>query len=327
MKKIFSFFTIFIISLLLVSCQKEKIVLDEYGFFVSIDDAQKNAKLKHQDIIVIVTMEGDDEYSERFLRIAGSEEFRNTVTSNYSIAHFDFSQKSYKKTVVNPADARAVQRAAEKNAVLLQKNAQFANLLNVQRTPSFFLLTEDEYFVQELETSYVPSDTTQFMELIAFAQNREREIKELVSKTKNGDVNSRLNAIDDLYEFTERNMRVFLADLVEQYIKLDSKNQSGKLEKYLLADAENTSLIYFTEGNYVKAADVYVKLAERSDISAECKQTAYFTAAYFLIASGSDEASQIIQNLRYALDAAPESEMASTINQFIEIYTQAGLAE
>lgn len=314
-------------SSLFISCGNKAATVDEYGFFIDSTAAFKDAQSKNRPLIVMVTSEGDDELSEYFLGLARTDDFKNKVTGAFTVLNMDFSEKVFKSTVVNEDASKAQLRAATAKTIQVQDNLQMAKLLNVQATPAFFILTKDEYFITELRgdvngEAYIPSTTEQFLELILKAQEKIAYVTNLAERAKNGNKMSRIAAIDELYENTEYNMRVFLADLVEDVIKLDKDNESGLLSKYIYADAENIALDRFTSSNIQGTVEAYVAAANNPVIEPEYKQKAYFMAAYFLTISGSENTATIVQFLNLAKSTAPESELVETIQTMLDYFAQ-----
>lgn len=320
-------YALILISSVFVSCGKKSEVIDEYGFFIDNNAAFKDAQSKGRPLIVMVTSEGDDALSEYFLEMARTEDFKNKVTGAFTVLHMDFSEKVFKSTVIDDSASKAQVKAANQKIAQLQDNLQMAKLLNVQNTPAFYILTKDEYFITELRgevngETYIPSTVDQFLELILNSQEKIAYVNNLVEKAKNGSKLDRIAAIDELFENTDYNMRVFLADLVETVIKLDKENESGLLSKYLYADAENIALDCFTSSNLTGTVNAYVNVSNNPSLNPEYKQKAYFMAAYFLIISGSEDYSFIIQYLNYAKDIYPEGELLETIQTMLDYITQ-----
>jgi len=342
MNKLLKYFTLLIIvGSLFISCSKKessvvsnykyssKYAIDENGFFTNPDDAMKCAQNKDQNIIVMVTAEGDDELSEAFMEVAGRGEFAQKVLPAFTIVHLDFSQKAYSKTIISETATAEEKAEAEYWANQLQENSQFASLLNASSTPSFYLMTKDEYFICELKgemygEEYIPSTADQFLEIVLAQSEKIDYITKLVNKTKDGSKIDRINAIDELYENTEYNYRVFLADLVETVIKLDKKNDSGLLDKYLYIDAENIALNYLVSGDMEKCVKAYLALTDNPKIGPKYLQKSYFMAAYILSLSGSTDISSMIQYLTYALEADPEGDLVEPIKAALNVIANDG---
>ena len=215
---------------LFISCGKAK--NDEYGCFQTMDQALKNAQKNNQEVLVIVTMQGDDDLSQSFVSdILSTKEFKNEILPSYSVILMDFSQSSYKKTVVNETDSKAAKKAAEEYAKIVQNNSKTASLLNVSKTPSLYLLTKENYFITEVPYTDEVKTFEDFKKNLDAQSPLVSQMKEFIAAIQKGSKQEKLAAIDNLYENTEIIYRVFLADLIDKYVEMDKDNESGLLSK------------------------------------------------------------------------------------------------
>ena len=151
--------------LLFSGCRKT--MADEKEIFNSMEDAFSAAKNNNQNVLVLVTSNGDDELSASFVdKVINNKKFKSEVSSNFSVLHMDFSESTYKKTVVNPADDEKTQKAAEEFANIMQENAKYASKLYVQSTPAAYLLTKENYFIAELDLTQKMKSLKDFLNII-----------------------------------------------------------------------------------------------------------------------------------------------------------------
>lgn len=325
MKKYYFFaVSILMICGIFISCGKKTVVLNEYGFYEDVTAAEQQAKTTRNDMIVIVTQKGEDQDSEAFLEMTKSDIFRNEITQKYTVLHLDFSKSTFEKTIVNPLASKAEQKAAELKAVQVNENSQFANLLNVQNTPAFYLLTADEYFVAQFNTDTTPLSAQDFISLLRQHDNELGTIKTLAAKAKTGSTEDKLDAIDSLYELTDYNYRVFLADLVEDYIKLDKNNSTGLLGKFIYADAENSAVNCIASSDFERAIKIYVAAAQNAKIDPQHKQQAYFMAGLMTSALENPDISMMVQYFIYAKESCPNGDFVEIIDNFINLYNTDG---
>lgn len=316
-KKIITVLLMLLTFSLFSSCGNAK--TDQYGCFQTLEDAISNAEKKNQDVLVIVTMQGDDELSQSLVdNIIATEEFKNEVEKGFSVLLMDFSQNSYQKTVVNENDSKADQKAAEEYSKIVQSNSKTASLLNVSKTPSLYLLTKENYFITELEYTEDIKNFEDFKKLLTGQEELVSKMKELVAATKEGTSQEKLAAIDSLYENTEIIYRTFLSDLINKYVEMDKDNETGLLSKYLFAQADAKSTDMFMSGDSLAAAQSYVDVCSNPKLEAEYKQQAYYMAAYILSMSGSTDYATILDYLNLSIQADPESESVESINQVVE---------
>lgn len=302
---------------LFISCGKAK--NDEYGCFQTMDQALKNAQKNNQEVLVIVTMQGDDDLSQSFVSdILSTKEFKNEILPSYSVMLMDFSQSSYKKTVVNETDSKAAKKAAEEYAKIVQNNSKTASLLNVSKTPSLYLLTKENYFITEVPYTDEVKTFEDFKKNLDAQSPLVSQMKEFIAAIQKGSKQEKLAAIDNLYENTEIIYRVFLADLIDKYVEMDKDNESGLLSKYLFAQADAKASNLYMSGDLLGATKSYVDICSNPNLEADYKQQAYYMAAYIMSMSGLSDYATILDYLNLSIQANPESESVDSINQVIE---------
>lgn len=299
-----------------ISCGK-KISVDENGCYLSMDDAASNAEKKKQNILVIVTTGIDDEPSKLFIEnILTTEDFKNRIASQYSTVNFDFSEASYQKTVVKEDFSKEEKKAAEDFANIMYNNARIASILNVQSAPAIYLFTKEKYFIAEV----IPeNDFNTVSDLEMTLQDYSETVTSmniLVNETKSGSVEKRITAIDTLYEATDSLHKTFLLDLIEQVVKLDKKNKSGLVSKYILAAANARASDFFLEGKIDEAVSAFTSAAKEKHIEPLHAQQLYYMAAYILAMAGATDYTQMINYLDQSIAAAPDSENISEIEMF-----------
>ena len=313
MKKYLSFvFATLFLAAMIISCGNKKI--DENGFFQDIDSAVSHAQKKNKDVIVAITLIGDDMYSSTVMdNILTTEAFKTDVLSDFSVLHMDFSQSSYEKTVVSEMASKDEQKKAVAYADIMQKNSQLASMLNVQSTPAFFVLSKDKYFITELDFDDTVKTYDDFAALLNSQNSIIQKKHSLIEATKKGSNLERISAIDALYDSTDVTYRFLFSDLIETVIKLDKNNESGLLSKYLLANADVKGSDFFMRGDAEGAAQTYIKVCDEPALLPEHKQQAYYMGAYILAMSGSSDYKAILDYLQKSIDAAPESENVASI--------------
>lgn len=321
MKKIiYTLSLFFVMGLLFTGCSKNS--ADEKGIFYSMEDAFSAAEKKNQNVLVIVTSNGDDELSASFVdNVINSENFKSDVSSKYTVLHIDFSESTFKKTVVNPDDDKKTQEEAEKFANLMQENAKYASKLYVQTTPAAFLLTKENYFISELDLSQKVESLQDFIKMLDEQSETIAKVNQMVEAAKKGNSSEKIAAIDELYEYTQMMYRSFLSDLVFEVINLDKNNESGLLSKYLLTSADITSSEYFLQGNVDAAVKGYLDICENEYLLPEHKQQAYYLAAYIKLMTGSNDYDECLKLIDESIAAAPETDSAKSIRNMRDYLT------
>lgn len=324
MNKKLSFLLLLIVSLLvfLAGCSKKSLT-DETGFFMDLDDAEKYAKKNNQDILVIITSDGDDYISEDFINeVLKTPAFAETIAKKYSIFHFDFSQKSYEKTVPPENATKEEQERAAKYADLMQTGYQFASLLDCQYTPAIFLMTKERYVISEVEYEDEILDVKAFEELLSGYDEKAAQMHQKLETTQKGTNLERVAAIDSLYKETPENYKPFLLDLAKTIPDLDKDDESGLCSPYIVVAAESKAISLFTKGDIVGAVQAYVSACDNKHIKPEERQECYYMAAYLLGSTGANDYELIVSYLNLALNACPDGSKNEYIKNAIAYYTQ-----
>ena len=225
MKKLtLALFTL-IASLLIISCAKAK--TDAYGCYYDFDEATAVANKKNQDIMVIITLDGDDEQSTDFMnKVVRDPKFKDDIASKYAVVCMDFSQKSYEATVAAEDADAAAKKAAEENANRMQKNTRVATILNASETPVIFLLSKEQYLINGLYYDDENRTLDGFKEAIAAKASSIDDMHKMIYQTKIGTAEEKIAAIDALFEATSPSFRLLLLDLVDSVKSLDPDRNS-----------------------------------------------------------------------------------------------------
>lgn len=321
MKRVFVFVFCLIAAVSFISCGK-KAMIDDCGCYLDLDDAQKAAQKKNQDILVIITSDGDDYFSGQFIdTVIKSSEFKSKIASKYSVFHTDFSQKSYEKTVVRESESKAKQKYAEEYAVLMQTGFQFACLLDFQYTPTVFLLTKDRFVISEVEYEDEILHVDSFAELLKEYDEVCAEMNKKVFETTQGTDLEQAVAIDKLYNETPETYRPLMLNLAKKIPALDKNNETGLCSPYIVAAAEAEAISHYSKGDLAAAVQCYVSAANDKRISAEEIQECYYMAAYLVASSGSDDYQLIAGYLARSLDANSEGEKVPLIKNAFDYYS------
>jgi len=324
MKKHFYFLLgALVFAALFISGCSKKAMTDDSGLFMDLDDAQKNAEKKNQDILVLITSDGDDYTSEEFIQnVLNTEAFADTIAKKYSVFHFDFSQKAYEKTIAAEDATKEEKEQAAQYAELLQTGYQFASLLDCKYTPAVFLMTKERYVICELEYEDEIMEVESFEELLTSYESKSLELRQMLDATQKGSNLERVAAIDKLYTSTPENYKPFLLDLAKTIPDLDKNNESGLCSRYIVVAAESKAISLFTKGDIVGAVQTYISACDNKYINPEERQECYYMAAYLLGSTGAEDYDLIVSYLNLALTSCPESDKVEYIRNAISYYTQ-----
>ena len=304
------------ITLLLVSCARP--ARDSYGCYRDFESAVMSgtASGSGRNIIVIATMEGSDEQSGEFLQKVVRDSGFSAVTEQYSVVLMDFSKKAYDATVAADAEDKKAVKIAAQNEEILNRNILTAKLLNISTTPSFYLLSKEGCFITNVDYIDEINSPQEFLNLLSSYQEKAETVNALIARCSSASSQEKLQAIEELYDSTESLYRPFLLDFITKAIKLASSDVNKK-SKFLLARTDAQSTRAFLGGNADAAVSGYVNLAAEKNLTAEARQQAWYMAAYLLAMSDASQYEVIITYLQNAVEAAPESADAASIQRAI----------
>ena len=310
-------------SLTFVSCGKSNI--DSTGCYTDIEAAEKAALKKNQDILAIVTMNGDDAYSVQFTdEIIRNPKFKEEVTSKFAVVRMDFSQSAYEATVAAEDANDSAKKNAEKRAVAMQKNTKFANLLNVTVTPTVYILSKEKYIITGINYDALNKNYDVFKQALDDSAETIELMHKMIAQTKTGTAEEKINAIDELYEATMPEARLLLADLLSSTKKIDASNKSGLLGKLLFAAADAKAAVAMNSGNPRDAVNAYLALENEDSLSPAEHQQAIYTAAYLCSMTEIEDLSVVIGYLNKAIAIDPDGEEVPAIKRVIEALSANG---
>lgn len=300
------------IALPFVSCKKDYIV-DSDGICMDFEAGRDMAIKNKQNILLLITMEGDDLFSQKFLdNVVRAPEF-SEVKDSYTVIHFDFSESSYGKTIYKADATKAENKTAEKYSEMMLYNAQVASLLDVGYTPALYILTDEGYYIADSLISEQVSSVSNFTKLVNSFNSKMERFNKLFAATNEGTSLDKVSAIDAVFEATDVNHRVLLSNLAREVPKLDKVNRTGLVSKYLLAAAESDAINFYRAGQMAEAVKSYVAVTKEKYISPEHKQQAFYMAAYLLISSGTTDFPVILDYLQKSVEANPNGESVANI--------------
>lgn len=300
------------------SCSKP--VTDENGFSLDGKSAVEIAKKEKKNILLVATMKGDDLFSSDLIDfVLKDSRFNEEIGSKYTVLLTDFSEASYGATVYNDDSTKEEKKIAEENAERMHQNTLLASRLNLQLTPAIYIMSKDMYYITQLDfTTDQITNFDSFKELLEKQQPIVDDFNSRIEKIEKGSKTEKLAAIDQLYESTESAYIPFIKNLIEEYIKLDKKDETGLLSKYLLAKADIESSNYFIAGDVGNAVKIYVNTAKDMRLKPEDRQNCYYLSAYILVISGSQDLDSVVGYLKSAIDAYPEGPNTPSIEMALE---------
>lgn len=315
--KLFTTTLTILASLLIISCGKADV--DTSGCYQDIEIAKKAAAKKNQDLLVFLTMNGEDSTSQIFIdNVIRNPKFKDEISSKYVTVRMDFSESSYKLTVAAADASETAKKNAEKNAEIIQHNTKFAKLLNASVTPTVYVLSKECYLITSIYDDSQNKTYDGFKTLLNGKKSAIEEMHKMIAKTKKGSAEEKMKAIDALYQATAPDARHFLADLLASAKKIDPSNKSGLLGECLYSAADAKAVAAMNSGDIRKAVNAYLSVENETSIDPVNRQQAIYTAAYLCTKSGLEENPVIISYLEKAIAAAPDSDEVPTLKRIIE---------
>lgn len=304
-------------SLLIISCGKTKV--DTSGCYQDIEIARKMAQKKNQDLLVFLTMNGEDNTSTTFIdNIIRNKKFKDEIASKYIAVRMDFSESSYQLTKASEDASATAKKNAEKNAEIMQRNTNFAKLLNASQTPTVYVLSKECYLITSIYDESRNKTYDGFKKLLNEKVPAIEEMHKMIYQTKIGTAEEKMKAINALYKATAPDARHFLADLLASAKKIDPSNKSGLLGECLYSAADAKAVAAMNSGDYKKAVDSYLSIEKEESIGAVERQQAIYTAAYLCAKTGIEDNTVIIDYLERSIAVAPDSDEVPTIKRLIE---------
>ena len=203
----------------------------------------------------------------------------------------------------------------------MQKNTQYATMLNVTETPVIYLLSKEQYLVTGLFYDDENRTLDGFKAVLAEKDSLISDMHKMIYQTKIGNSEEKVRSIDALYEATSPSYRYFLIDLVESVPKLDPSNKTGLVGKYLYEAAASKADKAIVAGDIKTAVQTYVEIADEELVPAESRQQALYTAAYMCSMTELEDLSVVLNYLEKAIRVAPESEDVPAIKRVIAALT------
>ncbi|MBQ3836996.1 MAG: hypothetical protein II814_07690, partial [Treponema sp.] len=189
----------------------------------------------------------------------------------------------------------------------------------VDTTPAVVVLTKQGYVISNI--TYLPVDDPQGLKNIVELDRENIDgIENLLAQIDAAKGLERVQKIDELYEQTKANYRYQLRGLCDQVIKLDKKNKSGLVGKYLLARASTKAMDCYLRREPDKAVDCYLEPLKSKFLSVEEKQRSYFAAAYIVgkDSPGVESSEKIISYLQSAIELDDKSPLAERCRFLLE---------
>lgn len=321
MKKIFFLAAVILTAVLFASCGNGTIK-DDCGCLLDFDEAKRMAKKSDNDILLFITLNGEDQLSMNFITdVMKSSDFAEKIAKKYEVVHIDLSRESYQKCIPAPDASKAEIDKATKYADLIGNGRVYASLLNCQSAPSIYRFTKQGMLVSEIEYDTPITTVEQLAELIDTYDEVRNELAEKIKEVNSGATAEKVAKIDALYIAADDKQKGFFTDFAEMVIGIDKKNESGLVSKYLSIAADLKAVRLCGLQDYSGAAEAYAAITENQYLEKNDKMNAYFSAAYILgMSQDVEKIPQILDYLDKAKLTDPESPGIATIDSMYNYF-------
>lgn len=308
--------TAFLVLMGLAGCSKAPA-----GWIADYEEGQQLAVKEGKDLFLFFSSEDSDGVSTQLrTSIFDTESFITAAGKEYVLVHLDFSDSRLMSVQVAEDATEEEKAAAEAAMPQLEKDIDTAMNFSVAggAMPVMILATAQGYVYGVIAYDANITTPEQFLALIDENKENRDKIKALVKAIDKSAGVEKLNAIDNLYEAIDPAYSYLLADFYGMAPELDPNNESGKRGKYAILNAYAVATDALYEGDTAAAIDAMLAPIEQGFCTPVEQQELYYQAAYFCSLGGDTEG--MMRYLKTALECAPDSEMAASIQMTIDAY-------
>ena len=251
----------------LCSCSKKGLP-DANGVYSDFDSALSAAKKSGKKLLLFFTKLEDGGFNQTIATdVLGAADYKEILGQEFESCRIDYSRERFSK------------KSESFNEAQNDRDMRTAVIYGAETTPAVYVLTKEGYVLMNI--TYLPvKNPKEFFEVIQSDRENINAMETLLSEIESAKGLERVKKIDELYEKTSTNYRYQLRALCDQVIKLDKKNNSGLVGKYLLARASTKAMDCYLRREPAKAVEAYLEPLKSSFLSVEEKQRSYFAAAY-----------------------------------------------
>lgn len=306
-RNVVKIFAALFFALALCSCSK-KVVKDDYGIYNDLDAALKAAQKSGKKLLLFFTKVEDGGLNQTIVDdVLHADGYAQLIGREFESCQIDYSRERFSK------------KSASFNEARNDRDMRTAVIYGAENPPSVLVLTKEGYVITNI--TYIPAKSVkEFGDIIEVDRKSILDMEALLADLQKSKGLERVQKIDELYEKTSSNYRYQLRALCEQVIKLDKKNKSGLVGKYLLARASTKAMDCYLRRQPDKAVEAYLEPLKSNFLSVEEKQRSYFAAAYITGNNGQsvENSEKIIGYLNAAKDLDPNSALAERCKLLLE---------
>lgn len=321
-KNLKKFLTLFFATLLFIfsSCENSK-VKNEFGWYTDYETCLKESKKSGKKMLLLFSRDSNDEVSLPLKeKVLHTEEFKTEYSKDYNFCEIDLSNELFIKAKPPKDASKEDHKNAKKYKKILDGRMRIFTVLSPNATPSLFVLSKDGYVLNDI--TYIPVETVaQFKELMAMYKDEVSKMEALIQDVESKKGKEKVLAIDSLYEETNSKYRYQLTDLIRQVEKLDKKNETELVGKYVLALASSDAIDAYLDRKPDIVSSIYEKAAKSPMLTIDQKQQALF-GAFYVIASNTpteEQSDKMIELLEKTIEVKPDSEIAKKCESSLQM--------
>lgn len=296
------------------------------------------AKKSNRNILLLVTSDMDTSDSRAGVQLllntnknneenkespANDKTFLEAVSDRYVSVHFDFSDLKARMSSPSEGATASEVKVHEKQKAALTSQFNIADSFEITSTPRVVLISKEGYYITALELDWTSDSLDSYLATLDAADGTVKDFMTLTARIKSGTVAERIAAIEELYERSSESNRLRLIDLFREAIKLDKKNETGKVSKFITALANAEAHQYLLNQEIDKAISTYELAAKDKRIDPLDAQTLYYIAANILgNTQTSDNNKRVLELLESAINASPDSTYAPSLRQLRDYVRQ-----
>ena len=307
-KNVLKFFALALVAAALFCGCSKKSAPDAYGVYSDFDSALSAAQKSGKKILLFFTKIDDGGLNEKVVdKVLHASDYNELFGGEFETCRIDYSRERFSR------------KSEGFNEAQNERDMRAAVIYGAESTPSVLILTKQGYVICNI--TYLPVENPQDLsKIIELDRESINGMEALLAELDAASGLDRVRKIDELFEQTKANYRYQLRELSDQVIKLDKKNESGLVGKFLLARASTKAMDCYVRREPEKAADCYLEPLKSKFLSVEEKQRSYFAAAYIV---GKDSptienSEKIVSYLKSAIELDETSPLAERCRFLLE---------
>ncbi|MDE5582060.1 MAG: hypothetical protein K2I95_11660 [Treponemataceae bacterium] len=317
MKKNFLFLILF--AMIFAGCSKNS-TKDEFGIYHDFEETISAAEKSGKKILLVFTKLDSGEFNETLVnQVLHAQDYQEKIGAEFETCQIDFSKENFSSEENSDAANSSQKKSAKKSKAQIERDMRTTVIYGVETPPTVMILSPQGYVISSI-TYLSCINVSEFSNIVEVEREKIAAMEKMVSAVNGAEGLEKISAIDSLYENTHTNYRYQLRELCDEVVRLDKKNESGLVGKYLLARVATEAMDCYLERKPEKAAECYTKYVSSPFLSIEQKQRCYYSAAYI---TGNERPSvevseKILEYLNSLIELDPETPFAKQAQYFSE---------